>query len=72
MGLFDTYHIDCPHCGLDIEDQVKPGCMDDFYFGKDPIQDMEFRGFYTCYQCKGEFTVEMETIPKMIVKKTIK
>ena len=69
MGVFDTYNIDCPHCSKTIESQSKPGNMNDYYFGKDPIQDIKFAGFYTCYYCKNSFTVEIANIPKMIIKK---
>ena len=69
MGMFDTYHIDCPHCFWVVEDQSKPGMMKDFYFGKDPKTDMQFAGFYRCYHCDKAFTVEFETIPKMVIRK---
>lgn len=69
MGLFDTYIIPCPHCNELVEDQKKPGDMNTYYFGRSPKKDIDFVGWYNCYTCKKEFTVELESIPKMIVKK---
>jgi hypothetical protein len=69
MGLFDTYIIPCPHCGESVYDQKKPGYMNTYVFGDNPIDDLEFAGFYHCYFCKKDFTVEMESVPKMIIKK---
>jgi DNA-directed RNA polymerase subunit RPC12/RpoP len=69
MGVFDTYTIPCPHCNSLVEDQRKPGSMDYFTFGEDPRKDLDFAGFYSCNTCHKNFTVELETLPKMIVKK---
>jgi uncharacterized protein with PIN domain len=69
MGCFDYYLINCPHCNLEVEDQKKPGDMNTYRFGVDPKDDMEFAGFYNCYHCGKNFTVEMEIMPKMIVRK---
>lgn len=69
MGLFDTYLIDCPHCNEEIKDQKKPGDMNVFRFGLDPIDDMNFCGYYICRYCNGEFSVELESQPKVIIRK---
>lgn len=69
MGIFDTYIVPCPHCNSLVEQQKKPGFMETFVFGKDPKRDILFEGFYTCYTCLKDFTVEYETMPKMIVRK---
>jgi transposase-like protein len=69
MGCYDTLLIDCPHCGEETSDQKKPGYMNTYRFGIDPIDDMEFEGSFTCEHCNKSFTVESESTPKMIVKK---
>ena len=68
MGCFDTYLFKCPWCGEEVEDQVKPGYMNTYRFGEDPMQDLDMVGSYTCYDgCKKSFKVIFETMPKMIV-----
>jgi hypothetical protein len=52
-----------------VEEQVKPGWMNTYTFGDDPEKDMDFAGWYNCYTCHRNFTVEMETVPRMVVKK---
>ena len=69
MGCFDTYVIDCPHCQEQVYDQDKPGYMNTYYFGEDPMIDLKFRGEYSCEHCHKNFSVEMEAVPKMIVRK---
>jgi hypothetical protein len=69
MGVFDTYTIPCPYCNSLVDEQMKPGSMDHFVFGEDPVQDLQFAGYYNCDACHGAFTVELETIPKVVIKK---
>ena len=72
MGVFDTYIIPCPYCNSLIEDQRKPGSMNTYRFGVNPETDLEFAGFYTCDVCKENFTIEAESVPKMIFKRVDK
>lgn len=70
MGCFDTYIFKCPWCDKEVQNQVKPGYMNSYRFGEDPVQDVEMRGHYTCYEgCKKNFYVTFETLPKMIIKR---
>jgi hypothetical protein len=69
MGLFDTYVINCPHCGEQTEDQKKPGYLNTYIFGEDPVMDLDFEGYWICYKCQGVFNVELESVPKMVIKK---
>lgn len=68
MGVFDTLEIECPNCFRIIEDQVKPGSMNYYKFGDDPKTDMLFEGLHYCGGCNKSFLIEMETLPKMIIK----
>lgn len=69
MGIFNTYLIDCPWCKRENNRQTKPGDMKTYFFGDDPVDDLKFQGFYECDHCDKSFTVEMESVPKMIIKK---
>lgn len=69
MGVFDTYIIPCPHCNSLVEEQVKPGYMNTHRYGEDPEQDMMFVGPYTCYTCNKSFTIELETVPRTVIRK---
>lgn len=69
MGCYDTYIINCPYCDSEVYDDRKPGSMNTYRFGNDPNDDMDFAGFYKCYACNHDFTIEMEFVPKMIVRK---
>lgn len=69
MGCFDTYSFICPWCEKETTDQVKPGYMNYYKFGDSTIQDMEMCGEYTCEQCGKNFEVEMETLPRVFIKK---
>lgn len=71
MGCFDTYIFpNCPWCGEEVEDQVKPGDMNYYRFGKDPNDDIHMRGHYTHWNgCGKSFIVDFEIPPKMVIKK---
>lgn len=69
MGCFDTLVIHCPHCNELLEEQDKPGYMNYYRFGDDPVDDIKFLGYHSCYACNKAFTVEFETVPKLVIKK---
>ena len=70
MGCFDTYIFECPWCGKEVREQVKPGYMNTYRFGEDLEQDVEMEGHYTCYDgCGKNFYVKFETSPKMVIVK---
>lgn len=72
MGCFDTYIFECPWCGGEVQDQVKPGYMNTYRFGEDPDQDIEMRGHYSHWDgCKKSFTVDFESVPKIVITKLI-
>ena len=68
MGCYDTLIMPCPRCGAAVYEQVKPGYMNTYTFGEDPIQDQEFIGEYTCDNCHKSFALELESAPRVIVR----
>lgn len=61
MGCFNTLLIDCPSCGVQTEQQTKPGDMDTFKYSVDPEKFL--REFFRCYSCDANFTVDYKEQP---------
>lgn len=76
MGMYDTVHFDCPHCGMDAEIQTKAGpChLNDYQLADVPesvaeaLVECDGRNYKTCYRCG----VSLEFVAKVSVQITVR
>ena len=72
MGMFDTVHMECPHCHKSTSEQTKIGAcrLGEYLLNEDAITTMGMvDSIICCEECKQPFTVELVNKPWAVPRK---